>query len=63
MSVALLSALDELTPRALGELAGEPEVAFGDVQEALLSADRCPATCGPCSRGTEFCDATGRTLS
>ncbi|WP_033344032.1 hypothetical protein [Catenuloplanes japonicus] len=63
MPVALQSALEELTPRTFGELMGEPEVPFDVVQENLASADRCPATCGACTQGTEDCQRTGHTIS
>ena len=61
MPTTLLSALDELSPRTFGELAGEPAVEFDVIQEALYSADRCPATCGQCVQGTADCAHTGKT--
>jgi hypothetical protein len=62
MPVALQSVLDDLAPRTLDAMFAEPEVAFDEVQEALHSADRCPATCGACTQGTDSCRATGHTV-
>lgn len=62
MTVALLTVLDELSPRTFGELAAEPAVEFDVIQEALFSAERCPATCGQCVKGTSDCAHTGKTV-
>jgi hypothetical protein len=58
----LQNALAVLAPRNAGDVTIEPVVAFDTVEEALSAANRCPATCGPCTQGTEFCVHTGHTV-
>ncbi len=63
MPTNLTTALDALSPRAFDELTSDLDVAFGKVQAALYSAERCPYTCGACTQGTDVCRATGHTVS
>jgi hypothetical protein len=61
MPEALLSVLDDLSPRMLEAMLAEPEVEFDVIEDAAHSSERCPFTCGACTQHTNSCVATGHT--